>query len=216
MPALPVPRLWSGSCHRSMPAGEEAPWGGGTPVRVVRIIADDLTGALDAAAPFAAAAGSLPVLWDAGGGKACAGSFALDTESREAETGALAAALAEIAPADIAVKKIDSLLRGCTVQEIALCLRSGRFANAVIAPAFPAQQRITRGGRQHWRKSSDEPWQAVACDLAGGLRSEGIDLRRAADVGALRGRGFFLCDAEVEADLHALVDAGRHLERPLL
>jgi D-threonate/D-erythronate kinase len=185
-------------------------------MQAVRIIADDLTGALDAAAPFAAATGPLPVVWDAGRAKACAGGFAFDSESREAETGALAAVLPEIAAADIAFKKIDSLLRGRTVQEIALCVRSGLFASAAIAPAFPAQQRITRGGRQHWRKSQDEPWQAVACDLAGGLRSEGIDLRPAARAEALRGRGFFLCDAEAEADLHTLVEAGRQLEGPLL
>jgi uncharacterized protein YgbK (DUF1537 family) len=185
-------------------------------VGLVRIIADDLTGALDAAAPFAAAGGPLPVLWDAARTSGHGGSFALDTESREAGADGLATALPEIAAARIAFKKIDSLLRGRTVQEIALCLGRGVFASAVIAPAFPAQQRITRGGRQHWRKSPDEPWQTVACELASELRAEGVDLRSAASAGALGGRGFFLCDAEEEADLHALIEAGRGLDGPLL
>jgi D-threonate/D-erythronate kinase len=199
-----------------MPAGETASQGGEPRVNLVRIIADDLTGALDAAAPFAAARGSLPVLWGAARLAGRRGGFALDTESREAEAGALAAVLPDVAAADVAFKKIDSLLRGRTVREIALCLRSGLFASAVIAPAFPAQQRITRGGRQHWRKSPDEPWRAVDRELAGELGAEGIELRPASSARALGGRGFFLCDAEEEDDLHALVEAGRRLERPLL
>jgi D-threonate/D-erythronate kinase len=190
--------------------------GSKAPVSLVRIIADDLTGALDAAAPFAAAGGPLPVLWDAARAQDCIGGFALNTESREAETHGLAAVLPEIAAGGIAFKKIDSLLRGRTVQEIALCLGSGLFASALIAPAFPAQQRITRGGRQHWRKSPDEPWQALACELASQLKAQGVDLRPAASAGAISGGGFFLCDAEEETDLHALVEAGRVLEGPLL
>jgi len=47
---------------------------------VLRIVADDLTGALDTAAPFAAAGGPLPVRWNPA---AQGGSYALDTETRE-------------------------------------------------------------------------------------------------------------------------------------
>ena len=114
---------------------------------LVRVVADDLTGALDAAAPLAGLAGPLPVFWDAQAAGGARGSFALDSESRDVP--APASWFEALQGADLAYKKIDSLLRGRTVEEIAACLDSDAFASAVIAPAFPAQQRITRGGRQH-------------------------------------------------------------------
>ncbi len=177
----------------------------------LRIVADDLTGALDAAAPLAALAGPLPVLWQRAA-IAAAPSFALDTESRDAPPAA-PAWLDAFAGADLAYKKIDLLLRGNTVHEIAACLASGRFASALIAPAFPAQQRITRGGRQYWRPASSRAWQPVACDLAEAL---GGGLRLAASAADVRERGWFLCDAETEDDLHALAAAGRRLAPPVL
>ncbi len=181
----------------------------------VRIVADDLTGALDTAAPLVPLAGPLPVFWHPGPGLESAGSFALDTESRDIDAPG-ATWLDALAGADLAYKKIDSLLRGNTAREVAACLASGRFPSAVIAPAFPAQQRITRGGRQHWRADAAMPWQAVACDLAGELRRSGIELRLAASAEGLTGEGMFLCDALSEPELAALVDAGRRLEPPVL
>jgi D-threonate/D-erythronate kinase len=181
----------------------------------VRLVADDLTGALDAAAPFAGPDAPLPVLWSQEAAKEREGSFALDTESREGNTlGRLEGALPLLSDAGCALKKIDSLLRGNTLAEIALCLESGRFASTVIAPAFPAQQRITRGGRQLWRKSGDLPWQPVAVDLVQGL--QGLDVRQARDAGVVGGSGGFVCDAESEADLAALVDAAARLAPPTL
>jgi uncharacterized protein YgbK (DUF1537 family) len=118
--------------------------------------------------------------------------------------------------ATLAYKKIDSLLRGRTVDEIAACLQSGMFESALIAPAFPAQQRITRGGCQHWRASSIDDWQPIACDLMAELRRRGVPVRHAPSSERVAGRGFFLCDATTEEDLRALVDAGRRLDGPLL
>ena len=135
----------------------------------LRIVADDLTGALDTAAPLAALGGPLPVFWRRDAIPAAVTSFALDTESRDLPP-APAAWLDAFADAGLAYKKIDSQLRGNTVEEIAACLASGRFASAVIAPAFPAQQRITRDARQYWRRAPSAAWQAVACDLPGELR----------------------------------------------
>jgi uncharacterized protein YgbK (DUF1537 family) len=121
-----------------------------------------------------------------------------------------------LAGADLAYKKIDSLLRGNTAQEIAACLAGGRFAHAVIAPAFPVQQRVTRGGRQYWRPSAAEPWQAVPCDLLSALRKEGIEVRLAAAAGEVALGGFAMCDAVSEDDLRALAAAGRQLAGPVL
>ena len=179
----------------------------------VQIVADDLTGALDTAAPLVALAGPLPVYWHRA--RAGAGSFALDTESRDLDAPG-ADWLDALSGADLAYKKINSLLRGNTAREVAACLAGGRFRSAVIAPAFPAQQRITTGGRQYWRADATLPWQAVACDLATELRRGCATLRLAPAAEAVAGSGCFLCDAADEHDLAALVDAGRRLEPPVL
>jgi uncharacterized protein YgbK (DUF1537 family) len=182
---------------------------------ILRIVADDLTGALDSAAPLARRMGPLPVLWDQAASAARTGSFALDTDSRDAPRAATEW-LAALQGAELAYKKIDSLLRGNTAREIGACLASGWFRSAVIAPAFPAQQRITRAGRQYWRADPAEPWQLVACDLAAALRSQGRELRLAPSATAVVNGGFFLCDAESEADLGELVGAGARLDPPVL
>jgi len=179
----------------------------------IRIIADDLTGALDAAAPFAAITGPLPVFWEIPAGRELRGSFALDSETRDGRRGS--DWIEGFQGADLAFKKIDSLLRGRTVDEIVACLESGRFASAVIAPAFPRQQRITRGGRQHWRAGPDDAWQPVERDLMADLCRR-VPISHASAAEAVAGRGFFLCDAVTEADLRAIVDAGRRLAGPLL
>ena len=181
----------------------------------LRIVADDLTGALDTAAPLVALAGPLPVFWKPAQAMAAAGSFALDTESRDVDAPA-ADWLDAFSGADLAYKKINSLLRGNTAREVAACLASGRFKSALIAPAFPAQQRITTGGRQHWRADPALPWQAVPCDLASELARSGATLRLAAAAEAVTGSGCFFCDAADEQHLAALVDAGRRLQPPVL
>ena len=184
-------------------------------VTIVRIIADDLTGALDAAAPLVGLAGPLPVFWDAAAARGAGASFALDTESRDRPAPA-EGWLAALCGADLAYKKIDSLLRGRTVDEIAACLASGRFASAVIAPAFPAQQRITRDARQYWRPAPTAAWQPVAVELMAELRRRGLPVHHARSSGEIAGRGLFLCDATSEDDLAAIVGAGRGLTTPLL
>ena len=177
---------------------------------VVRIVADDLTGALDAAAPLVGVAGPLPVLWDGQAALRAGGSFVLDSESRDAP--APARWSEALRGADLAYKKIDSLLRGRTVDEIAACLESGAFPSAVIAPAFPAQHRITRGGRQYWRPGPDSPWLPVEVDLIGELGRRGLPVRHAASPQDVIGSGFFLCDAGSDDGLRAIVRAGRALD----
>lgn len=117
----------------------------------LRILADDLTGALDSAAAFA---GEVPVHLDVPGPGATAGSAVsvVATATRDVPLEALAAqlrpALPWLADAGIAFKKIDSLLRGNTFVEAAFAARSGGFSRIVFAPAFPRQGRVTVDGRQ--------------------------------------------------------------------
>jgi uncharacterized protein YgbK (DUF1537 family) len=181
---------------------------------IVRIVADDLTGALDAAAPFVATTGPLPVFWEMPPQRTPGGSFVLDSETRDARP--RSDWIDGFEGADLAFKKIDSLLRGRTAEEIAACLESGLFESALIAPAFPAQHRMTQGGRQYWRAGAGEAWQPVECDLLAALRRRGVPVRLASSDRAVGGRGFFLCDATTEEELRAIVSAGRRLAGRLL
>jgi D-threonate/D-erythronate kinase len=181
---------------------------------IVRIVADDLTGALDAAAPLVGLAGPMPVFWGQTPATTDVASFALDTESRDAPVPADSWS-GVFRGTELAFKKVDSLLRGRTAGEIATCLDSGMFESAVIAPAFPAQQRITRGGRQHWRARASDQWQEVDCDLPAELRRR-VPIRHARSDDEIAGAGFFLCDATKEQDLCAIVAAGKRLDGNLL
>jgi uncharacterized protein YgbK (DUF1537 family) len=178
---------------------------------IVRIVADDLTGALDTAAPFAAARGPLPVLWHEA---APGGSYAFDSETRERHDRAFDW-LQHLYGADLAFKKIDSLLRGRTAEEVLACLADGRYRSAIIAPAFPAQDRVTRLGRQYWRPPGQQTWQPVDLDLLLELRRR-LPIVHARSAKALAADGFFLCDAETEEQLDAIVAAGRRMTGPVL
>src|SRR5581483_611268 len=120
------------------------------------ILADDLTGALDAAAPFAVGNARVEV-WL---GRAGSGSFerlrlhaaARTTETRNAAPAVAASLAAEGATALRALgakqlfKKIDSTLRGPWVEELDAVRAALGDPPAVICPAFPEQGRVVRGG----------------------------------------------------------------------
>lgn len=182
---------------------------------VIRIMADDLTGALDAAAPFALAQGPLPVLWRAE--RLPAGSFAFDSESRTVRRADWASCLrASAAGAELCFKKVDSLMRDRTATEIIECWQSGLFQSLVIAPAFPAQQRITRHGRHYWRPSARGRWRLLPCDLRQSFARRGLALPVAAGPAELPAAGPVLCDATGDQDLNDLVAAAGQLAKPLL
>jgi len=125
----------------------------------VLIIADDLTGAMDSAGPFAEIGVetwvvAAPMQCDPGAfGEAQV--VSVNTDSRHLPGPEAAARLREVlrrlrpADFDLIVKKIDSTLRGNVVAEtLALLQASGRLA-AVVAPAFPAQGRTVKGSVVH-------------------------------------------------------------------
>lgn len=118
------------------------------------IIADDLTGALDAAAPFAGRGTKVRVwlepqaflrdvaaAWEDG-----LRIFALSTDSRDADAQAAAALLTEITaalPPQIRIfKKIDSRMKG----HIAVELTALRPKRLLVAPAIPEFGRIVSAG----------------------------------------------------------------------
>jgi uncharacterized protein YgbK (DUF1537 family) len=82
----------------------------------------------------------------------------------------------------------------------------------VIAPAFPAQGRVTRGGRQLVRDPGGY-WSDVGIDVAAILPSKGIEVRSGPPE---QGGGVFLCDATTDDDLDRIAARGPELTPPVL
>ena len=176
----------------------------------LRLLADDLTGALDTSAQFAGHCGALPVGWD-DRSAACAGdSRAVDTGCRELLPRDARSRFADLidvlAPAAdrLALLKLDSLLRGHAGHEIAACAARWPERSIVVAPAFPAERRVTRRGRQHW--FDGRQFSATGEDLCATLAARGVAfaLRRP---GAAIPAGVSIFDAETDADLAMIVAA---------
>jgi uncharacterized protein YgbK (DUF1537 family) len=177
----------------------------------LKLLADDLTGALDTSAEFVGVCGSLDVVWSADSLASDAPSLAIDSGTRECGALQAAAIVRGIAPrlegADIAYKKVDSLLRGPWVAELEACLQSGLWDACIVAPAFPYQGRMTRGGMQYARMS-DGSWSAAGPALIHQLRASGLEARLAGSNTALQ-KGVNIFDAERDDDLDRIARIGR-------
>ncbi|KXS36930.1 MAG: hypothetical protein AWU55_2775 [Halomonadaceae bacterium T82-2] len=192
--------------------------------RVV-IVADDLTGALDAAAPFAGRGARTrvvvsptalaAVLADAGDCDV----LAVNTETRHAPVADAAARVAEVFSAlmalspSLVIKKVDSTLRGHVVAE-SLAARRSLGRPLVVAPAVPAQGRTVRQGRVlvHGRPlaESDFARDARSAPPDGALpelfAAAGLTVA-CRGVNDTRLEGDIVWDAEDEGALDALVQA---------
>lgn len=107
---------------------------------VVRLLADDLTGALDTAAEFVGLCGPFDVTWADSPAAPGAQSLAIDSGTRERSKADSVEIVGRLAPqlqgGTIAYKKVDSLLRGAWAAELGACLRGGDWASCVVAQAF--------------------------------------------------------------------------------
>ncbi len=193
-------------------------------MKTIRLIADDLTGALDSAVPFTARVPGLPVLLarDSGGIELAAhASAAISIGSRDLDPRAAAGRATAAAPflktADIAFLKMDSLLRGNWPVELARLSAECPERTCLFAPAFPAERRITEEGRQvapgpdgRMAPLARVPLDALA---AAGLRA------RVVAVGAMPHPdpgGALICDARRNEDLKAIVAWARAMNEPML
>jgi uncharacterized protein YgbK (DUF1537 family) len=184
---------------------------------IVRALADDLTGAIDAGAAFVGMCGPIAVSWRSADAP-LTGSLVLDNEARSEADADRAARktlrdLSVIDRADIAFKKIDSLMRGHTVTELQACIASKRFASMVLAPSFPYQGRVTRDAQQFARLSEGGRWQPVGPHLA---RAFDEPTRRVGAGDRAGGAGLFICDAETEDDMRSLPARLAEVEQPIL
>lgn len=186
----------------------------------VRILADDLTGALDTAGCFANSGSALPVVFDAAHLPESE-SFAVSTGSRDIAECEIAERMERFLSVfdthdGIAFKKIDSLLRGHIAAEIAHIVRRSDFHSVVIAAAFPALDRITRNGRQWAKLAGDDRQRMVGPDLRSDFARFGIDLRLGLPDAAQAGSPqVFMADAQTDGDLKAIVDSCRRAGRLL-
>lgn len=182
-------------------------------VPVIRLIADDLTGALDSAAQFATAAAPLTVTWSAANATTT-GSLLVDTGNRERVADVARQRfepfIDTLAPAagTLSFLKLDSLLRGHAGAEIAACARRWPGRPIIVAPAMPGQGRVTRGGRQFVVGGGTE---RVGEDIGATLARNAIGYEcRAA--GAAIPAGISLWDAETDDELRQIVSAADRLE----
>jgi uncharacterized protein YgbK (DUF1537 family) len=179
----------------------------------IRLLADDLTGALDTAGEFIPMTGALPVFWANGSCLNLPVSAAVDSGTRECDPAVAMARVGALVHvlegADIAFKKIDSLLRGPTIAEIVACMRAGIWRHCALAPAFPFQGRVTRGSRQY------AGMNAVSDELVAVLQSFGLAAQPGRADGVLQ-PGISVFDAETDLDLQRIVATVRHCAEPVL
>jgi uncharacterized protein YgbK (DUF1537 family) len=203
----------------------------------LRLVADDLTGALDSAAQFCDGTAPIPVLLalPSESGSAFPGErAALDLASRERSVEAAAYLAARsgrfLRGGDPAFKKVDSLLRGHWAAELKATL-AGHFGSCVFAPAFPSQGRVTGAGRL-WRVASDGTRTATGPEIFSELERVGLAWCHGRDAGASPPvapapplapvppsspqASVYVFDAESDADLSAAIAAARPLPAPVL
>jgi uncharacterized protein YgbK (DUF1537 family) len=184
----------------------------------LRLLADDLTGALDTAAELVGVTGPVNAFWHGAIPQVLPPNATLDSGTRELDEVSAVARVTALAPAlkggGIAFKKIDSLLRGSSLQETAACLRVGIWERAILAPAFPYQGRVTRGGIQYARDHGGL-WSPVGGDIVGRLRELGaIAQPGRLDAPLLPGISVF--DAETDEALHEVAALGNAGTAPVL
>lgn len=178
---------------------------------VVRIWADDLTGALDTAAQFTGLLGPLPVLLSPA---SCPGSAAWDNASRDEPWEVARAGIADIVAfldhADLPYLKVDSLLRGHSLRDLAATFIQGGYRSCILAPAFPTQGRVTRQGVQLRREPSGD-WLPVGPPLVDTLRQLDVVARLAPSPERIEGAGIIVCDAASDEEIADVARRGRQL-----
>jgi uncharacterized protein YgbK (DUF1537 family) len=195
--------------------------------RPLLIIADDLTGAADAAVPFAAIGRSVRVHLENNSSNT-SDILAISTESRDsspADAHQHLQAIARQLPKDLEVfKKVDSVFRGNTIIELCAALDTIPFDLAVVSPAYPALGRRMTNGVLHLQDIAGHQQVPVFELLANrghrlhhiqaGLAPEAIEQQMRSAL-ATSSRSV-LCDAAGQSDLLHTVRAARSLEARIL
>jgi uncharacterized protein YgbK (DUF1537 family) len=177
------------------------------------LIADDLTGACDAAVQFAAGNRRVSVALNVPQFDSDADFLAISTESRGLPVEEARRVIIDTArrltgiEARILFKKIDSTWRGNAGAEIAATMEAFGCDAAVITPAFPAMKRLVKNGCLHL--DGDIEFQPL--ELAASLREQGLVSHRHVGPGAVAaaiggGARYVSLDAVCDADLDRMVE----------
>ena len=205
-------------------------------MRRVLIVADDLTGACDSAAAFAASGGTVRVLLDGASADALADDKAdvvvVTTDSRDLAADQAAArvsmAIEGLQRSDtsgLLFKKVDSAARGPFAAEIEAALSASGAELALVTPAFPATGRTVANGVLSVCDWSGQNTEIVLRELfaTSSVSSPGAlpILTEAALHDAIaqaieNGVRILLCDAVEQADLDRLAAAALRTEQPIL
>ena len=185
------------------------------------LIADDLTGACDAAVPFAARGRATAARLDFDGDVGGLDVLAVTTESRALPAAALRGVFERTArvlagvESRILFKKIDSTLRGNVGMEVALAAEAFDCEAAIVTPAFPAMNRMVQAGWLRVAGGSFEPIEMAAFWRAQGLECAHVS-PESLDAALASGARFVSVDAASDADLDAIVKWGLGSGRRML
>jgi uncharacterized protein YgbK (DUF1537 family) len=189
------------------------------------VVADDLTGACDAAVAFTSITRDVRV--HLGINDLTATGFrAVSTNTRDSPLSAVQSSLlsvsAHLPPDSEVFKKIDSAFRGNTIAEIAASVRAFPADLVVLAPAYPALGRIVHHGALHIHLHIQAPKPSTR-PIAAELKEHGCDtITVSSDTSAeslakqmqralQQPRTLVLCDASTQAHLEAVVRAAHSL-----
>ncbi len=153
------------------------------------LLADDLTGACDAAVQFVRHGLPASVMLESDPPPLRARVIALTTESRNLSEPEAASAVRQAASqwtGEVVFKKIDSVLRGHPAAEIRAALDAFDCAAAVATPAFPALGRVNGPeAAEALRSDRHVPPDGVSAALASGARVVSADVACDADLDAI-------------------------------
>lgn len=216
-------------------------------MRSILMIADDLTGACDAGIQFADGGIRSVVLFDPShfpNHKTDA--VVLDTASRamapDKAYEAVSQQMAHMKAAsfDLVYKKMDSTLRGNIGTELDAIMDQLKLEQAVVAPALPALNRVTKQGVHYWNgvkiadteMGRDPKTPVTESDLIKLLSGQSRRKAGLIDLAVVRGSkeafrahvfrlmeegcGLFVCDAETPGDLAQITDGFSDWAAPLL
>jgi D-threonate/D-erythronate kinase len=188
--------------------------------RVV-VLADDLTGACDAAAAFIRAGRNVRVWFGSTVQFSAPESVqAFNTNSRSLPPGRAARAVSQAAetlasgPSTLLFKKVDSAARGPFAAEILAAHRTLSTRAILLAPAFPAGGRTVRDGVLYLEDAASFTSEISLSGLfpltarsSIALVSSASELAPALD----SGKTILLCDSATQADLEAIARAAQDL-----
>ena len=194
------------------------------------VIADDLTGAADAAAGFLKLGYSVAVAARSDGDFSDAGRFgvfSVNTDSRELDGHDAYQRVFEITRAfkgQMIYKKIDSIFRGNPAEELEAVIDGANFDIAIVSSSFPENKRTTLGGIL---RASGIEIDAVSLFEGNMRRRVGLipidTVRRGAEAVAKyaetefsRGVSVFVADSETREDLATLAFAAKYMDKNIL